>query len=303
MPQSQPHLSFLTHCLTSLLLLNLLSAHQAAHADGNNWMASIDGRKTISELSIPGSHDAGARFEPLKGTTKCQSLTISEQLDAGVRFLDIRCHNSGNEFSIYHGPIFQKLTFAQVLDTVCVFLKANPTETVIMSVKEENSSTGATFATIFDNYVAKSPGIWYLKPTIPTLGAVRGKIVLFRRFAGNEGIQASSWADNQTFTNGDLKIEDYYSVPSSDAKWSAVLNHLNAAKTGSNRSLYISFASGFTTRATGVPDILAVSDTVNTQLNSYFQSAATGRYGIILLDFAEPALCAKVVATNPAKTN
>ena len=129
--------------LVALTLALLAASRPGARADGNNWMAAVDGSRSLTELSIPGAHDAGARFEPLKGTTKCQNLTISELLNVGVRFLDIRCCNTGKEFSIYHGPVFQRLTFAQALTAVSDFLKTNPTETVIMSIKEESATRAA----------------------------------------------------------------------------------------------------------------------------------------------------------------
>ena len=62
-------------------------------AAGNDWMSPLDGGLLLSQLSIPGTHDSGARFEPLSRTAKCQTLTIGQQLDAGARFLDIRCRH------------------------------------------------------------------------------------------------------------------------------------------------------------------------------------------------------------------
>jgi len=261
-------------------------------------MAGIDGGRSLTEMSIPGAHDAGARFEPLKGTTKCQNLTISELLNVGVRFLDIRCCNTGKEFSIYHGPVFQRLTFAQALTAVSDFLKTNPTETVIMSIKEENSNTGSTFKTVFNSYVAKDPKLWYLKSSLPTLNSVRSKIVLFRRFTGSQGIDASNWPDNTSFTSGKLDVEDYYHVPNSSAKWEAVVKHLDAAKAGSKQSLYITFASGYVAGASGLPNITAVSDDVNQKLSGYFQNGGKARYGVVLIDFVDLAICRQIATSE-----
>lgn len=107
-------------------------------------MASIDGEKFLHELSIPGTHDTGALIETVPRTAKCQNLTIEEQLQAGVRFLDIRCRHIGDAFVIHHGPVYQELNFTDVLQSVANFLQANPSETVIMSVKEEYTPEGNT---------------------------------------------------------------------------------------------------------------------------------------------------------------
>jgi len=170
-----------------------------------NWMGALNSNYTLSQFSVPGSHDAGARYEPVSGTAICQTLTISDQLNAGVRFLDIRCRHYYDAFTIHHGSVYQNLNFDDVLNACTSFLNSNPTECIIMSVKEEYNAAGntRTFEQTFDSYTAKNPGYWYLGANIPVLSSVRGKIVLLRRFSAvttPKGIDASNWADNTTFT-------------------------------------------------------------------------------------------------------
>ena len=56
-----------------------------------NWMSHIPNDKLISEISIPGTHDSAARFEDGIGSfIRCQDLTLTEQLNRGIRFFDIR---------------------------------------------------------------------------------------------------------------------------------------------------------------------------------------------------------------------
>src|SRR5688500_16988143 len=59
----------------------------------SNWMGSLPDATNVAQLSIPGTHDSGARTEPVGGTAKCQNLSIADQLTAGVRYLDIRCRH------------------------------------------------------------------------------------------------------------------------------------------------------------------------------------------------------------------
>ena len=68
-----------------------------------DWMADLDDTRMVAELTIPGTHDSGARFDLAQGLAKCQDLTIADQLAAGVRFFDLRCRHVQDQFLIYHG--------------------------------------------------------------------------------------------------------------------------------------------------------------------------------------------------------
>jgi len=275
-----------------------ISMMVAAGDAGSGWMGRVADTTSLADLSIPGTHDSCALHEPLPGTAQCQKLSIAEQLNAGVRFLDIRCCNTGETFTIYHGIYSEGMTFNQVVAAVTAFLKAHPTESVIMSVKEENSNTGSAFNTVFQSYVKRNPGIWYLGTTVPILGEVRGKIVLFRRCNGACGIDASVWPDDTAFKNGVLMVEDNYKVDGSAAKWTAVISHLNSAKADISHSLFMTFSSGYTSGMFGLPNIINVSTDVNSRLSDYFKTSKVGHYGIIPMDFADASHCLQIISTN-----
>jgi 1-phosphatidylinositol phosphodiesterase len=285
------------------ILLLIVAAPFATHAAGNNRMSSLDGSLTISQFSIPGTHDAGARFETFGGTAKCQNLTIADQLNAGVRFLDIRCRHINNAFKIHHGSVYQNLGFDDVLNAIFGFLNGNPGETVIMSVKEEYAPSGnsRSFEATFDSYVAQNPAKWHLGSSLPTLAAIRGRILLFRRFAASgtpKGIDASHWPDNTTFSTGEtLRVQDCYKVSNNDTKWSQILAILNEARHGGPSPLCVNFASGVQS-VFGVPDILDVSNNINPRLTSYFTANTSGCFGVILMDFADAAKCTLIYDTN-----
>ena len=129
-----------------------MTAGTRAQAAGNDWMATLPDATRLSAITLPGTHNAGARFEPISGTAQCQTATIAAQLGFGIRLLDVRCRHVNNAFQIYHGSIYQKLDFAEVLRQGLRFLDENPRECVILSVKDEGQATGATrnFETTFD---------------------------------------------------------------------------------------------------------------------------------------------------------
>ncbi|WP_236652781.1 phosphatidylinositol-specific phospholipase C [Chitinophaga vietnamensis] len=278
----------------------------AANWSNNNWMTAIPDNTVLSALTIPGTHDSGARNEPFPGTAKTQTLSIGDQLNAGIRFLDVRCRHIGDAFAIHHGSIYQNLNFDDVLNACFAFLASNPGETIVMSVKEEYDPTNNTrsFEATFDSYVAKNPGGWYLGATIPQLSTVRGKIVLLRRFSSSntKGIDASAWADNTTFSinnsNANLRIQDQYQVPDNNGKWNVITSLFNEATSGNSATLYINFTSGYKSMIFGIPSITTVSDDINGRLDSYFSTAAHARYGIIPMDFATADRAGKMITTN-----
>ncbi|UOR03656.1 phosphatidylinositol-specific phospholipase C [Hymenobacter aerilatus] len=273
----------------------------------NNWMGAVNANLSLSQLSIPGTHDSGARFEPISGTAKCQTLTIGEQLTAGVRFLDIRCRHIDNSFAIHHGAVYQNLNFDDVRTACLAFLQANPTECIIMSIKEEHtpSNNTRTFEQTLDTYLQKNLDKWYLSATVPTLGQARGKIVLLRRFSATatpKGLDATAWADNTTFSisNGQaqLKVQDQYKVPDNATKWTAMTQLFGEAKAAAPGRLYLNFASGYKPGLFGIPNITTVSNNINPRLTTFFGAQTTGHFGIIPMDFAEANRNNLIVKTN-----
>ena len=289
---------------SSLLAALLLAFPAAGDVAGSDWMGHLDGNLRLSQLTIPGTHNAGARFETFSGTAACQRHTLAEQLNFGVRLLDIRCRHTNNAFAIHHGSAAQKMVFDDVLNQVCGFLGSHPSECVMMSIKEEYKASDNTrsFNATFDSYVAARSNSWWLGSTVPTLKTVRGKIVLLRRFgrAGDLGLDASHWPDNTNFNAAQLSVQDCYQVPENATKWTHITNALSAALAGANPEvLHLNFISGYRPGLFGIPSIPAVANDMNSRLEAYFQTPRPGHYGWLLLDFAEPAGVQLLYRVNP----
>jgi 1-phosphatidylinositol phosphodiesterase len=268
-----------------------------------SWMSALDGSVKLSQLSIPGTHDSAARVENWPGTARCQSLSLPEQLQAGVRYLDIRCRHLRDGFSICHGTVDQKLPFSEVLAQVYGFLETNRGECVLMVVKEEHTAEGNTrsFEATFDASVAGNPGRWWLGTSLPTLEEVRGKIVLVRRFgaAAAKGINATAWGDNTSFNVNNLAVEDHYVVDNNDTKWGQVTAALDAAAADGNAAvLHLTHSSGYRSGTFGIPSIPWVSDTLNPRLHSWFTKAKPGHYGCVIMDFADRTRPWRIAQSN-----
>ena len=253
------------------------------------WLKDIPDEKNIRELTIPGTHDSGADlFRPF---SRCQKLSLSEQLDLGVRFFDIRCRHINNGFNIHHGPFHFKKNFDDVANACRAFLKSNPSEFIIMSVNSEFTPKNNTrdFEETLKEYTGKNSGIFYLERELPTVGEARGKVVLFSRYGGNTmGIDVSDWPDNSIFKNDNMiAVQDVYKVPNSQKdKFGDVKKQLEAASSDTGDGyLYLNFCSGTNMRGMNAP--LNLSKKTNAKLYEYIKNQNGKRYGIVILDFPE----------------
>ena len=283
-------------------------------AAGNNWMAGVDGEKYLYELSIPGTHDSGALYEEFYDISKCQVLTIPEQLNAGVRYLDIRCRHFNDAFAIHHGIYYQNQNFNDVLESVTSFLRANPSETVVMLVKPEYTAEGntRTFAETFKAYQAewetRYPNIWYVGTTVPKLVDVRGKIVLIRRFneapfsPADLGINADSgWPGDSTGTiEGPprIRVQDEYSIYIKGNKWGYITSLFDEMPANPS-TLYLNYVSCVWYPIYSIRNPAAY---YNMALDGFFGGwstpATSGRYGIVIVDFIYDHLAYLIYRTN-----
>ncbi|WP_327355144.1 phosphatidylinositol-specific phospholipase C [Streptomyces sp. NBC_01304] len=251
-------------------------AHARARVLGTqDWMAGLPDATSLPTLTIPGTHDSGARFGG--PWTECQNTTIAEQLASGVRFLDIRCRAIDGSFAIHHGAAFQNLMFGDVLVACRDFLAARPSETVLMRVKQEYSEVGdAEFAGIFGDYLDRRGwrSLFLIGGGLPALGAARGKVVLI---ADNGGLPGGlRWGDSSVF---DLQ-DDYQAEPF--AKWPKVEGHFRKAVASPGKQ-YINFVSC----AAGLPPRWN-ADRLNPQVHSLIDSAGASGWrglGIVPLDY------------------
>lgn len=161
-----------------------------------NWMVGVFDTTPLSKVSIPGTHDSMSLHGGIMAQT--QSLSLKDQLIAGIRALDIRVRKAGSKFAIHHGPVYQHAMFGGVLNTVTQHLKTYPSEFVVMRISHEakakdilvdgySNPTKGELQKILNEYL-KDPkwSKYFWKPTgkksdhNPPVGDIRGKIVLFQ---------------------------------------------------------------------------------------------------------------------------
>ena len=147
--------------------------------------------------------------------SQCQSATtpLSVQLFDGIRVLDVRLAIKDRRLVTYHGQFPQRATFQSILGDLHAFLTSpsSARETVVVSIKQEDYGTQSleSFSALVREEIEASPGgidMWFLENRVPTLGEVRGKVIMFSRFGGDGaawegrlegmGIHPTSWPDS-----------------------------------------------------------------------------------------------------------
>ncbi|MEM7035150.1 MAG: phosphatidylinositol-specific phospholipase C domain-containing protein [Chloroflexota bacterium] len=223
-----------------------------------DWMARLPDETELKDISIPGTHDSGARRTNCGSTIfhspffQNQTWSIDQQLNAGIRYLDIRVRRTKRSFAIHHAECYQRLMFGNVMTKVEKFLKDHPGETILMSIQEEHDAEPGSkaFREIWEGYMNKY-GYLFLTDikSLPTLGEARGKIIVLRggnSFPG-EGVRSlrkhdgktgyglwiknkkidrqNHWEVESPFTTKKRLINDYIDRAAKQEKF--ILNHLS----------------------------------------------------------------------------
>lgn len=279
-----------------------------------SWLNEIKDETLLSQLALPGTHNSGASFLALP-SVQCQGANISEQLQHGVRFLDFRVSrplitlfSSADNLEIVHGKFPVKapssLKLEEVLNTVYSFLHNNPSETVVVSIKQEGTGTweGDDFPNlIWSKYIEPQQDNWYLENKIPRLSDLRGKAFLFRRFGVHDeelkqkfGFDASWWQYNTPNDDrGKYTVQDWCEVQKPEdltqkvqyikeqLKRASEFNATEEAGNEDHAKLFVNFcsASNFFN-----PDIWprSVAEVVSRDI----QDLESG-CGIVVIDYAE----------------
>jgi 1-phosphatidylinositol phosphodiesterase len=315
--------------LLVLLVLVVLAAalyalgalYPDGRADGDNggladWMGELDGSRRLSEINLPGTHDSATQYIFPAYFLQDQDTTVARQLENGYRYLDVRVALSkdGGDLLMIHAfgscrrgaSLFSgALRYNDFVDAAKSFLESHPGETVIFCIKPEKGSDDvARVRALIEERIALEPELWYTENRIPTLDEARGKIVLCRRYDAALGLdfdwldqgdptvladptEAHAINDAQT-----LYVQDRYHYAVAD-KWEAVRFTLENSRAGEN-----AFCLNFLSTAQGkLPHPRSFAREMNALFAGYALEKGA-HYGVVLFDFAEPALARQVVESN-----
>lgn len=239
-----------------------------------DWMSALGDGTPVQRLSIPGTHDSGARIGG--PWVACQNTSVAEQLASGIRFLDVRCRAIDGVFAIHHGAFYQELMFGDVLNACRDFLRAHPTETVLMRVKQEYSEVSAEeFRQVFVSYLDGKGyrSLFRLDAGLPTLGDARGRVVLL---ADSDGLGGVRYADPALFdVQDDYMAEPIGKYPKVEAQFRKAV-----AQPGKLFVNYVSTAALLPPRSN--------ADRLNPRVKDLLDGAEGGAWrglGIVPMDF------------------
>ncbi|MGV9339673.1 phosphatidylinositol-specific phospholipase C domain-containing protein [Streptomyces sp. NPDC003688] len=288
-------------------------------ATRSDWMKDVASDTWLAAMSLPGTHDTlalhGGAIAQTQEDFGDSADTLTAQLQRGIRAIDIRVRVTDSKyFAIHHGPIYQQANFDDVLSKTQAFLKQHPSETVVMRLRAEcvysdtspgigdcvNDGLNITpqrVESIFADYVANYPGLFYTpstnRPTsamIPTLGQVRGKLVLgsfdnIGNDSGKFGIQ--------TFNS---HKEDNWGPSGLPEKWNDVKANIDQAVGDTKGDLYVTYTSASNGLVRLPSDYAAY---INYLLMQYLNSGGgNGHLGIVMMDFPGWALVDDIISRN-----
>ena len=305
---------FIVFCCVVQLLNSAL-----AQTDNSGWMASLQDTVPVCRLSIPGTHDSGTssvRF-PMRHYARTQTMNLSDQWNAGIRFFDLRPKLDGDELKIYHGPANCHITLEEALLILKEKLELNPSEFCIVMTNSAGGGQAAVDKTMeLINSVILARMLADFKADM-TVADIRGRILFIHRNAPSAGIDypgvvTRGWPGNGTsrtarMVSSDAKsaalwAQDYFTSGNNDkdaylsSKWDNVYRLLQTFSDADDGVWCINHASGYT--GTGIrTNIKRCSDTINGQLLDYLK-ANSAPIGIIPMDFPSQELIDAIIRMN-----
>ncbi|MBO4724390.1 MAG: hypothetical protein J5596_03605 [Bacteroidaceae bacterium] len=299
----------------------MVFAAVCVQAANENWMTGLPDTVRVCRVSIPGTHDsgtAGVRF-PMRHYARTQTMDLSEQWDAGIRFFDLRPKLEDGTLRIYHGPADCHITLEEALQVLKQKIEKNPTEFCIVMT----NSAGGGQATI-------DKTMELISQVIPvgmladfnaemTVADIRGRFLFIHRNVPSRGVQypgvvTRSWFDNgsshrsRIVSSGGnsavLWAQDYFTNEGKgnylDSKWDKVSDMIEAFASATERVWCINHMSGYT--GSGIStNINRNAKTTNARLLE-FLNGHKGSIGIVPMDFPGQELIDAIIFLNTFAT-
>lgn len=254
------------------------------NAYNKDWMKKISNSRLVTQMSIPGTHDSSARHGGI--LAQDQSWTILDQLYAGIRFLDMRCRIVEDVFMMYHGPIDQKISFGEVLNQFEQFLKENPSEWIMIRLKQEEKPIlpKADFSTIFNTYSDAFPKLFLMSKDFPKVSQLRSKVWVIK--------EDNLSFDTKSFYSFTIQDDYDLNTRSVEYKKTVISEFLQIANDLDSEDIAVNHCSGY--GLLGKEPVYVAQKTNQV----VFDSESFTKIGIIMMDFPGEALIKYIISKN-----
>jgi 1-phosphatidylinositol phosphodiesterase len=291
------------------------------YAHNPAWMSAFPNSTSLTTLSIPGTHDTMTSSPTLGPIYQCQNHLLGTQLEAGIRYIDIRGTVVNNEILIHHEDEYTGFTYTYVLETLFSFLTNNPSEMILMRLKEESTAINSTmsFEEAFNYYrlndsetapgcashfwTPASPG----PTTVPTLGELRSKILIIQNFGPVPAPYGIKYESPLFVIEDDYALTDLGDM---DSKFSLIEENLLAAANSSAWNGGLGDGLVYLTHVSASVGVLPIdvaagplnksvagqNDRTGTWLSDHIDG--NGTTGVVILDFPGKNLIEEILARN-----
>ena len=294
---------FLIMMLASVVVALLaIVPMQKGKPNRTDWMKELSDTASLNSLSIPGTHDSGALHSIGDVAGKCQTLPIKNQLEIGVRFLDIRLQLVNNKLKLLHSFVDQMTDFEDVMSDLAEFVRKNDSEFLLVSIKEDADPKGSDkdFAEAVNEILLSYPEVCTDQALPNTVGDARGRIHILARYYGAAvGLPCYyGWYDDTAFELGNVYVQDNYCVSSAEEKIADIRNTY-AIAVEQKYALVLNFASCYLESCfpplyAGLPAHDINKDTAKALANEY----ANGSLGVVICDFITTDLANAIIRGN-----
>ncbi|WP_369311073.1 phosphatidylinositol-specific phospholipase C domain-containing protein [Providencia rettgeri] len=281
-----------------------------------DWLKYIADDLFVTDLLIPGTHDAitSTCDQPYYQT---QTLSLSEQLNCGVRFFDLRLTRHLN---IAHRQWQSNITAEALFQCFISFLNTHPTEFIILRIQNANEKKDD-----FEPY--KQALVSFIKPYLkhfllpektnenlypwPCVKQLRGKILAIEcappKWQVSSLENGTRWAHNW-HQNALIMLQDNWDGPDIHGKIDSIMTLLHGSDDIQQQQLVLNHISA-TNGELGSP--IAYANIINPIIRDELamlnhnarkdQQAETPHKGILIFDFIDEDLAQKTIEVNTLK--
>ncbi|BAW92986.1 hypothetical protein CHIBA101_1121 [Actinomyces sp. Chiba101] len=259
----------------------------------SSLIASLPDSAPLCSLVIPGTHDTmtSACAHPYYRT---QSLSLTEQLEQGARFLDIRLRSS---MVAAHREWISDITAESILETLRGHLGRNPRDVILVRFQNANEAKddfveyGRALLPLIE---ADRDLFWTPPPPArdgatrwPLLGEARGRVVAFECAPTEFGltrVHGEPWAV-PWHGNPGIALQDDWDGPALRSKLSQVVElHRRGGRTGQLVLNHVSATNG----EPGIPR--AYAERLNPEVLTMLRERDIRGRGVLIFDFIDSEL-------------